>query len=330
MDSGARKMLMRKNSLAGWLCLAFLAVAPNTHAAEPQAPPGMVMVPAGEFTMGTDKTDKNNAAWREANALNPYGFIDPLYVDEYPPHKVDLPAYFIDQYEVTNAQYRDFIIATQRNVPFMWPNYGYNLSMKTLSGLPLDSLREIASERFKLDMDVTAMGREAILAELEKIQKSRDTLPVSGVTWSDADAYCAWAGKRLPGEAEWEKAARGPKEYEYPWGNKWEPKNVNSMSNDMEYPASSVGSFAADKSEYGVYDMSGNVAEWVADWYNAYPGSTLKHKNFGRQHHVVRGGFASSGHYDALSVVFRVAKRSHMQPYAEMIDVGFRCAKSAK
>ncbi|MEW6313183.1 MAG: SUMF1/EgtB/PvdO family nonheme iron enzyme [Pseudomonadota bacterium] len=321
-------MLNSKIRLAGLAALVMTATM--AQGAEPAAPDGMVLVPAGEFVMGSDKTDKNNAQWRDANALNPYGFIDPLYVDEYPPHKVNLNAYFIDKYEVTNAQYRDFVISTGRTVPLMWPENGYNLSMKLLSEQPVETLRTLASDRFKLDMDTTSMTKEEILPELQKANDARDALPVTGVTWSDAAAYCAWANKRLPTEAEWEKAARGPKGYEYPWGNEWKPDYVGTMANDQDNPAVAGGSFPNDKSGYGVYDMSGNVAEWVADWYNAYPGSEYKHKNFGRQHRVVRGGFASSGHYDSLGVVFRTAKRSHMLPYAQMIDVGFRCAKDAK
>jgi formylglycine-generating enzyme required for sulfatase activity len=289
----------------------------------------MVLVPGGEFTMGADRKE-DNSMWREANALNPYGFNDQLYANERPAHKVKLPSFLIDKYEVTNAQYREFAIATQHPVPKAWPRNGYNFGNELLAAMPLDDLRKVATNRFKLDMDVTNMTQEAILAELTKIQAARDNLPVTTVTWFDADDYCAWSGKRLPKEAEWEKAARGPKGYEYPWGNEWDPKKVNTTSDDPDQPYTAVGSYPQDKSGYGVYDMAGNVAEWVADWYDAYPGATPDPniKNYGQVHRVIRGGMASSGHYDSISVVFRNARRMHMRPDKSLIDVGFRCAKS--
>jgi len=301
----------------------------TSQAADKPADDGMAPVPAGEFTMGSNKED-NAAMWREANALNPYGFNDRLYADEHPAHKVNLPAYMIDKYEVTNAQYRDFAIATQHTVPAGWPRNGYNFSSKLLASLPLEDLRQIATDRFKLDMDVTKMAQPALLAELEKIQAARDQLPVTTVTWSDADTYCHWAGKRLPTEAEWEKAARGPQGFEYPWGNNWNPKMINTMSENPDAPYSAVGSFPTDKSGYGVYDMAANVTEWVADWYDAYPGAPASdNKYYGKLQRVVRGGMTSSGHYDSLSVVFRTAKRNHLKPYSVLIDVGFRCAKDS-
>jgi formylglycine-generating enzyme required for sulfatase activity len=291
----------------------------------------MVLIPAGEFTMGSNK-EANEAMWREANALNPYGFKDKLYIDEHPAHKVNLPSYYLDKYEVTNEQYLDFVIATQHSVPYTWPNNGYSLSKELLSSLPVDHLRQIATDRFRLDMDVPNMSKEALLAEMDKIQVTRNTFPVTSVTWPDADAYCHWAGKRLPTEAEWEKAARGPQGFEYPWGNNWDPKMINTMSENPDAPYSAVGSYPGDKSGYGVYDMAANVTEWVADWYDAYPGAPASDdiKFYGKKQRVVRGGMTSSGHYDSLSMVFRAAKRTHLRPYSALIDVGFRCAKDAR
>lgn len=290
----------------------------------------MVLIPAGEFTMGSNK-EENAAMWREANALNPYGFNDRLYIDEHPNHKVNLPAYFIDKFEVTNAQYLDFAVTTGRRIPDTWVRNGYGYTSEQLSNTSLEDLRNIATDRFNLDMDVTKMTQQAILKEIANLQSSRDSMPVTSVNWFDADAFCKWSGKRLPGEAEWEKAARGPDGNEYPWGNKWDPKKINSMSENPDAPYSVGGSFPGDKSVYGVYDMAGNVAEWVVDWYEAYPGAEPSDiKYFGRKQRVVRGGMTSSGHYDSLSIVFRAAKRTHLLPKTALIDLGFRCVKDIK
>ncbi len=203
---------------------------------------GMVLVPAGEFTMGSNHED-NVSMWKDANALNPYGFNERLYVNERPAHKVTLPAFLIDKYEVTNAQYRDFAIATQHRVPDIWVRNGYNFSNAFIAAMPLNEIRRMATDRFRLDMDVPNMSREDLMAEMAKVQAVRDKYPVIDVSWDDANDYCTWAGKRLPSEAEWEKAARGPDGNEYPWGNKWDPKKVNSMSEDPDTPYSQVGSY---------------------------------------------------------------------------------------
>jgi formylglycine-generating enzyme required for sulfatase activity len=292
---------------------------------------GMVLVPAGEFTMGSNHED-NVSMWKQANALNPFGFNEQLYVNERPAHKVTLPAFLIDKYEVTNAQYRDFAIATQHRVPPIWVRNGYNFSNGFLAAMSLDELRRMATDRFKLDMDVPKMSQQDLLTEMAKIQAVRDKYPVTYVSWDDANDYCTWAGKRLPSEAEWEKAARGPNGNEYPWGNTWDPKKINTMSEDPDTPYTAVGSYPEDKSVYGAYDMAANVAEWVNDWYDAYPGAPANPniKNYGKVQKVIRGGMASSGHYDSISVVFRAERRMHLPPKMMLNDLGFRCAKNVE
>lgn len=307
-----------------------MALSAEVRAADQPVEGGMVLIPAGEFKMGSNK-EENIAMWRDANALNPYGFNDRLYVDERPMHKIMLPAFLIDKYEVTNAQYREFVISSRHRVPFMWAKNGYSISSDYLEYLPLKELRQIATDKFMLDMDVTTMTQKALLAELQNIQAARDSMPVTAVTWFDASNFCKWSRKRLPTEAEWEKAARGPQSFEYPWGNTWDAKKINTMSEDDQAPYSPVGSYPGDVSAYGVFDMAANVAEWVEDWYDAYPGAEPSDiKFFGKTQRVVRGGMASSGHYDSLSVVFRAAKRTHLLPNTALIDLGFRCAKDAK
>ncbi|MFZ5503750.1 MAG: formylglycine-generating enzyme family protein [Pseudomonadota bacterium] len=319
--------MLNKILLGSLVSLAVLSG--SAHAAD-EAAAGMVLIPAGAFTMGSDKKE-DPSMYRDANALNPFGFLDRLYIDERPAHQVTLPAYLIDRYEVTNGQYRQFLIATQRDVPYSWVRNGYVFDKAQLAPLPLAHLRDIATHRFRLDMNVPTMDKDSLLTEMEKVNRTRDKNPVTSVTWFDADAYCKWAGKRLPSEAEWEKASRGTKALEYPWGNEWDLNKINTMSDNDEEPYSAVGSYPDDKSPYGVYDMAANVSEWVADWYDAYPGAPASdNKFFGKTQRVVRGGVTSSGHYDSVSLVFRSAKRTHLLPQSALIDLGFRCAKDSK
>ena len=281
----------------------------------------MVLIAAGPFIMGSDKKD-------DSGKQTEYGLINPLYLDEHPRHQEVLPAFYIDRYEVSNAQYKRFVSHARRQEPFQWTQNGYNLIPERLKATDLDTLRWIATEYFKLDLDTRSSDATALLEAMFAEQAKQDRLPVTGVTWFEAVDYCRWRQKRLPSEKEWEKAARGPDGLEYPWGEKWDPDKTNVGDNDWDQGIAPVGYYPQNKSPYGVYDLSGNVWEWVEDWYQAYPGSDYQHKDFGETNKVIRGGGGGLGHY-ALSVFYRGAARSYAKPDMATSDVGFRCARDA-
>lgn len=214
--------------------------------------------------------------------------------DEYPNHEVLLKSYYIDTYEVTNGQYLEFVRATGHRKPQHPSKPDRNLWQDGL-------------------VPETIMAR-----------------PVINVDWYDANAYCRWAGKRLPTEAEWEKAARGTDDRRFPWGNV-EPtdRHLNYSQGWIgEKTLMPVGSYEAGKSPYGLYDVAGNVWEWVADWYDPFyyeksPPKDPRGPETGT-HKVIR----SSG-WQVETPQVRIFTRIKSDPKDRNESTGFRCAKDA-
>ncbi len=288
----------------------------------PLAPPeNMVLIAASEALIGSNEVDSEGK--QEA-----FGFREPLYLDEHPQHRRFVEAFWIDKYEVTNARYKQFVRETGVKEPSPWVQNGYNVQPEKLEAFDLETLRWAAANHFRLDRDTRQMGRAEILAELANIQAQRDLLPVTGVNWYDAASFCRWYGRRLPTEAEWEKAARGRDGLLYPWGDEWDAGKANTGALGEDEIVVAVGSYRQDRSVYGVFDMGGNVSEWVADWYEPYEGADYDSPFYGGVHKVIKGGGAGVGHY-ALSYFFRLPRRGQADPSAVSSDVGFRCAMSA-
>ena len=222
----------------------------------------MAMVPAGEFTMGSDFSD-----------------------DEKPVRRVYLNAFYMDKYEVTVGQYAKYLETTGMEEPSDW--------------------------------DIMN-------------QPQHRKRPVVNINWPDAAAFCKWAGKRLPTEAEWEKAARGTDGRIYPWGNE-APTRLHANYGKKEWAGHMalvpVGSFEMGKSPYGIYDMAGNAWEWVNDWYDYdyYKKGPTKNPQGPTkgESRVVRGG---SWLY--VPDFLRTSFRFNAEQSGRQFGYGFRCAKT--
>lgn len=183
---------------------------------------------------------------------------------------------------------------------------------------------EVTNAQFRLFMEA-AGHRAPMYWDDEKYNQPEQ--PVVGVTWHDAAAYAKWAGKRLPTEAEWEKAARGTDGRMYPWGNEWDSFKCNAnIGVDSRRCPASVASFRDGASPYGAMDMAGNVWEWCADWYGSNysrsPRKNPKGPDFSGER-VLRGGsWCTTDH-----AYLRCSNRNWFSPDFGFDDAGFRCAR---
>jgi formylglycine-generating enzyme required for sulfatase activity len=222
--------------------------------------------------------------------------------DEHPIHEVYLDNFYIDKYEVSVKRYSHFLNKTEH------PN-------------PREAKKDL-------------WGPNARSDSWEKVDLKRDAQkPIVDIDWYSARSYCEWAGKRLPTEAEWEKAARGNDGRTYPWGSGRPVPHIANFKNWVIRPVYShklysIDSFERGKSPYGVYNMGGNVAEWVADWYapNYYKVSPTKNPQGPSkgERKIYRGGSFSGQFWE-----MRAALRRALPPEFAY-QKGIRCAKDAR
>ncbi len=312
----ARPRLAALAALVVLPAAAALALSPAARsslaesAGEVKVENGMVYVTQGSFVFGS--LDPAQLAHKLGNAAG----------DEHPVREVWLDAFWIDRTEVTNAEFGRFVAEARRvTVPeqtgqgHVWLPDGWAL----VSGA---NWRHPSGEGSSID--------------------ARDDHPVVQISWHDADAYCAWAGKRLPTDAEWEKAARGSDGRSWPWGSEFDPLRLNYCDASCPIPSARrdpshddgfaytapVGSFPLGASPYGALDMAGNAWEWTADWYHpdsyafAAPSNPKGAWPGRRVDRAMRGGsFAGERGYT------RATSRSYDPPESSWFGVGFRCAK---
>ena len=223
------------------------------------------------------------------------------YPAELPQRTIYLDAYEIDQFEVTTVQYLKYVLAKDLPPLIDWQYDGGNF------------------------------------------QETMASHPVMHASWADADAYCKWAGKRLPTEAEWEKAARGEDGRIYPWGN--QPAGLSranfgrtGLSGPVRDrperlvlypPIISVDKYDNAVGPYGTFQMAGNVAEWVADWYDKDYYKTAPDRNPKGPENGTQKSFRGGGWIDSTPSV-RGAQRNGTDPSTKMNWMGFRCARDAK
>lgn len=300
------------------------AVAPLTSAGNTGASVAAVQVPAalvgilgelrpvdgGTFQMGTTPQEVAEAVRQctdefEGNCQLAYG------EDSFPPHNVTIDPFQMEVTEVTYAQFLAFLNS-------MGPNSHRN----GCEGQPCAATRAEA-ENSNIIFDSANYRANPVL----------NNYPVTGVTWYGAKKYCETIGRRLPTEAEWERAARGPENFLYPWGNIFDVTRANTSRPKVDPTqdgVEAVDSYPSGASVYGMLNMAGNAAEWVSDWYIATYYTQLAQSAtvvlnpkgpVAGTEKVVRGGS-----WDAVPFFSRSVHRQSRTPSDQTSWIGFRCA----
>jgi formylglycine-generating enzyme required for sulfatase activity len=290
--------LMMAAGAGGWELVA--QTAPAAQSDVKVEIPGMALIPAGSYWMGrTHMLLFDELSWVARDRL-----------DDQPAHVVDLDAFYMDKYEVTQSEYLKFAEATGRKKPWDWKD--------------------------------------------GKVLEGREKWPIYNVSWEDAVAYCTWAGKRLPSEAEWEKAARGGLDRKlYSWGDdvgESRRQGENAANNNPyatagplkkahygEATPTAVGTYPPN--EYGLYDVTGNVWEWVSDWYGRdyyasqpfdKPSRNPQGPETGKYRVLRGGGYSNAGGNPSDQTLMGVHYRNYAPVDQISIVYGFRCAKTAE
>jgi formylglycine-generating enzyme required for sulfatase activity len=253
----------------------------------------MRLVPGGEFSMGLSA----DTAYAECQKLNNGGTCNrDWFTDEEPAYTVTLDSFYMDKFEVSNTAYRQCVVGGGCQPPYY----------------------------------ISSDSRTQYYGDAQY-----DNYPVINVDWDQAVTYCAWRGARLPSEAEWEKAARGSDGRLYPWGNMFDGTQANSCDtncsadewrnpsfNDGYADTAPVDAFPSGVSEYGIYNLAGNVFEWTSSLYQFYPYSASDGREdlTSNGDRVLRGGSWISSGFSLLS-----AYRVGFNPMVTVNNVGFRC-----
>jgi sulfatase modifying factor 1 len=262
------------------------AVLPT--AAQTAAPEGMALVPAGKFWMGRYYSTNIDATDQEMRG----------HMDDRPANNVYLDAFYMDKYEVTSADYAEFVEATGTRAPWHW--------------------------------------------RAGEIPDGEERFPVTNVNWFEGAAFCEWAGKRLPTEAEWEKAARGGLDrMRYTWGDEdvdtsearlLPPRSARRLTDDpvpgvhRRNTPLDVGSFEANG--YVLYDMSGNVTEWTSDWYDKGYYAFMPKRNPQGPENGLYKSVRGTNFVDGVTGDRATANyRNFTDAETRTITIAFRCAK---
>ena len=287
-------------------------------------PKNMALIPEGLFLMGSTEEDIGKLLELDRNVEA--GRFDV----EIPQREVYMSAYLIDKYPVTNAEYKKFIESGGYKQRDLWSDAGWDYIQQS---------KPLESNCVNSAMD------------------GKDDCPVVNISWYEAEAFARYAGKRLPSEAEWEKAARGTDGRIYPWGNKFDKTRLNCAESKIEKPTP-VAKYPQGISSYGCFDMAGNVWEWTADWFDSQyyrsapdrdpqgPAKAEDKPFFGRPEDVgvsiyelepaaagsstlsdckvLRGGSWNGGGV----IHIRCANRDYDEPDYRNDTIGFRCARS--